>query len=351
MTAVAYRSLSFALVAFCGCAAEIDTTPTDEVLLNAVITDGQIDAVSVVNRAPIGTLDEVDRPDVAGDLHVQVIDDETGAVLADGYVANPLAVTADEGALTAIDRAELMVAVPAPVGGHGHLVIDLPSGTADGAFATDKDAEPEVVTIANSPQLLQRGLCGEAVTALQNRLIALKYRIGPAEKRGCFSDGTWYAVQAFQRDNDLSSDGQVGPMTQQKLGNPKKISARFAQTTGNHVEIFQARGVLHLWKGAQLLGAYAVSTGANSATPNTPSGSTYTVASKETKSWSAHFGVWLPWASYLRGPGLPEHTIAIHESPDVPDYPASHGCARVPHTVSQQIFQNTPAGSKVYVLP
>ncbi len=65
---------------------------------------------------------------------------------------------------------------------------------------------------------------------------------------------------------------------------------------------------------------------------------------KEDRSWSVPYKVWLPWASYFVG------GIAFHESPDVPGYPASHGCVRTPQFDAQWLYRQTPIGTRVTVL-
>ncbi len=41
--------------------------------------------------------------------------------------------------------------------------------------------------------------------------------------------------------------------------------------------------------------------------------------------------------------------IALHESKSVPDYPASHGCIRMPRTFASQLFQFTRRGAQVLI--
>jgi lipoprotein-anchoring transpeptidase ErfK/SrfK len=41
--------------------------------------------------------------------------------------------------------------------------------------------------------------------------------------------------------------------------------------------------------------------------------------------------------------------FAVHGYPDVPPYPASHGCARIPMWIAQTVYAQTPYGSAVYV--
>jgi lipoprotein-anchoring transpeptidase ErfK/SrfK len=84
-----------------------------------------------------------------------------------------------------------------------------------------------------------------------------------------------------------------------------------------------------------------VSSGA-AATP-TPPGS-YAVTRKEVRSWSVPFQVWLPYASYFVG------GIAFHEYPEVPAFPASHGCVRVPSFDARWLFDFLSVGTPVRVL-
>ncbi len=58
---------------------------------------------------------------------------------------------------------------------------------------------------------LSIGSAGEAVMALQSRLIALRYLSGKAD--GAFGTQTALAVTAFQRKNNLSADGLAGAQT------------------------------------------------------------------------------------------------------------------------------------------
>ena len=63
----------------------------------------------------------------------------------------------------------------------------------------------------------------------------------------------------------------------------------------------------------------------------TPAGN-YAIYRKHPKDWSYPYSVWLPYASYFNG------GIAFHESPDVPAYPASHGCVRVPRDDAPLVY-------------
>ena len=46
----------------------------------------------------------------------------------------------------------------------------------------------------------------------------------------------------------------------------------------------------------------------------------------------------MPYAAYFRG------GIATHQSPDVPSYPASHGCVRLPEGEAERVYRFVDVG-------
>ena len=85
----------------------------------------------------------------------------------------------------------------------------------------------------------------------------------------------------------------------------------------------------------------AVHTSTGSLGP-TPVGD-FKVYAKVVYSWSVPFHVWMPWAAYFRG------GIATHQSPDVPSYPASHGCVRLPEGEAVRVYDFVDVGTPVSV--
>ena len=75
----------------------------------------------------------------------------------------------------------------------------------------------------------------------------------------------------------------------------------------------------------------------------TPPG-TWKIYRKELRSWSVPFQTWLPYASYFN------NGIAFHEYPDVPPYPASHGCVRQLSTVAPWTYNFAYVGMPVKVI-
>lgn len=64
---------------------------------------------------------------------------------------------------------------------------------------------------------MREGAAGEITKLIQERLISLGYSCGAAGADGKFGSGTESAVEAFQRANNLESDGIVGQDTWRKL--------------------------------------------------------------------------------------------------------------------------------------
>ncbi len=79
---------------------------------------------------------------------------------------------------------------------------------------------------------LSRGDQGEQVKNLQRQLISLSYSCGENGADGDFGKDTEKAVEAFQKEHNLTSDGAAGPETMKKLEResferdiPRKISS------------------------------------------------------------------------------------------------------------------------------
>ena len=179
------------------------------------------------------------------------------------------------------------------------------------------------------------GSHGPRVRALQVELERLRY-LPASAVNGTFDAQTWNAVVAFQGWSGIERDGIVGPQTRRALASahvPKPWSA----TTGFEVHIPQQ--VLLLVSGGHVVRAIHVSTGM----PGwpTPIGH-FTVRARDSLSWSAEFHVWMPLAQYFAD------GYALHEFPDVPDYPASHGCVRVPSEDALAVWRFGRIGMRVW---
>jgi lipoprotein-anchoring transpeptidase ErfK/SrfK len=184
---------------------------------------------------------------------------------------------------------------------------------------------------------LSQGSKGPAVLALQKRLIKLKY-LAIAARNGVYGPRTTQAVMAFQGWRGLTRDGAAGPATFAALA--KASVPRPWSLAVRHMEVHKGKQVLLLIANGAVVRAIHVST----ASPGhvTPSGH-FTIYRKELMSWSVPFKVWLPLASYFTG------GYAFHQYPDVPGYPASHGCVRIAVGDASIVYGWATLGTRVAV--
>jgi lipoprotein-anchoring transpeptidase ErfK/SrfK len=177
-----------------------------------------------------------------------------------------------------------------------------------------------------------------AVRGLQLRLAALGY-LDRSDVSGTSDYLTEQALLAFQGWEDLDRTGTVTGQTQVALFRAAKPRPA-ARRTGRRVEIYRDEGVLLMAEDGEVVRVVHASTGASGW--STPAGD-FKVYAKVLYSWSVPFQVWMPYAAYFRG------GIATHESPNVPSYPASHGCVRLPEGEAHRVYRFVEVGTPVAV--
>lgn len=156
---------------------------------------------------------------------------------------------------------------------------------------------------------------------------------------GVGDERTREAIVAFQGWEGLKRDGKASPATLGRLAKASRPAP--LPGSGTRIEVHVNRQVVLLVEGQRVLRAIHVSTGA-AATP-TPKG-TFHVFRKERRSWSVPFSAWLPWASYFTS------GIAFHGYPEVPAYPASHGCVRIPLAEAPTVYAFARLGVPIRVV-
>jgi peptidoglycan hydrolase-like protein with peptidoglycan-binding domain len=177
---------------------------------------------------------------------------------------------------------------------------------------------------------------GVKVLLLQRELLRLGYA---TPVTGYYDDATARAVFAFRKTNGLGWDGYAtGDVYAKLLRGQGAYQLRYpkAGKGGKHVEFDWSRQVLVLAKGGKPYRTYHASSG---------KASTPTV-----------FG---SFAFYRKSPGTNSHGMvyssyfiggyAIHGYADVPNYPASHGCLRVPIPNAIQIYNQIDLGEPIFV--
>ena len=175
---------------------------------------------------------------------------------------------------------------------------------------------------------LTLGSRGPSVLALEQRLRELHYAV---QVDGVFGDDDVEAVYAFQKVNGLERTGRVDGVLWSRLALARVPAARYG---GDHVEIDKSRQVLLVVRGGRVALVVATSTGA---TGNTPIGVWHVYRKVAGFDWVLYYPNY-----FLRG-------FAVHGYPDVPPYPASHGCARIPMWIATTVYADIAYGSAVYV--
>jgi hypothetical protein len=186
-----------------------------------------------------------------------------------------------------------------------------------------------------SAPTLTLGSHGAAVRSLQAALVRLTY-LPAGGVDGVYGMRTWHAVVAFQGWKGLMRDGIAGPQTLAALVRAT-VPTPWSTATGMEVHISQQ--VLLLVAGGRVQRAIHVSTGM----PGwpTPIGH-FTIISRVPQAWSYPFHEWMPLAQYFHS------GYAIHELAAVPDYPASHGCVRVPAAEARVVWSFGRLGMRVW---
>ncbi len=175
---------------------------------------------------------------------------------------------------------------------------------------------------------LALGAHGASVLQLEERLRDLHYAV---EADGVYGDDDVEAVYAFQKVEGLPRTGMVTAGLWTRLLQAQVPRARYA---GNHIEVDKARQVLFVVRGGKVSLVVAVSTGA---TGNTPLGLWHVYRKVTGFDWVLYYPNY-----FLRG-------FAVHGYPDVPPYPASHGCVRIPMWIATTIYGDIGLGTPIYI--
>jgi hypothetical protein len=173
------------------------------------------------------------------------------------------------------------------------------------------------------------GSRGPSVRVLEQRLRELHYALRGVD--GYYGQDDVEAVLAFQKVNGLSRTGRMDSRLWARLTSAAPPRARYG---GTHVEVDKTRQVLFMVKDGKVDLVLHVSTGA---TGNTPLGLWHVYL--KVPGWNGV--LWYP-SFFLRG-------FAIHGYPEVPAYPASHGCVRIPMWIAPTLYSEIPGDFSIYV--
>jgi len=214
-----------------------------------------------------------------------------------------------------------------------------PPPTTTTAPPTTTTTAPPTTTTTAPPDpaadgTLELGEGGQAVLALQQRLVDLGYWLGSAD--GHYGQLTRQAVMAFQKAEGLGRDGVAGPATQGRLASAGRQSSRAG---GTGLEIDLERQILMIVEGGQVRWVINTSTGSNETYTSSAGGSARAVTPPGSFSIYREIdGVREAPLGTLYRPKYFNGGIAVHGSGSIPAHPASHGCARVTNSAMDMLW-------------
>jgi N-acetylmuramoyl-L-alanine amidase len=191
------------------------------------------------------------------------------------------------------------------------------------------------------------GSSGPAVLAIQQKLASLDYMVGAAD--GQFGAATRDGVIAFQKVEGLPRTGEADPATIAKLQTATAPAPAYA-TPADHVELDIAHQVVYVVRGGAVTAVLPTSTGTGQ--PFSSQGWTRRAVTQNgvfSIYWKVDGWHQAPLGDLYK-PSFFNDGEAFHGYPEVPTYPASHGCARLPMEFADWFYANAvPYGETVYV--
>lgn len=188
-----------------------------------------------------------------------------------------------------------------------------------------------------APTTMAPGDFGVAVRDLQERLVELGYWMPLLD--GDYGPSTEQAVMAFQKVEGIEADGVAGPATLDALTGAARPAPAHPEVPG--IEIDLARQVMFVVHDGAVAVALNTSTGREGWRTRAGTFSIY----RQINGWRhAPLGT-LYRPKYFNG------GIAMHGSGSIPNYPASHGCARLSNAAMDMIWEHelAPVGTTVTV--
>lgn len=171
---------------------------------------------------------------------------------------------------------------------------------------------------------LKPGARGEHVKVLQRRLKELGY--APGRVDGRYGMTTQMAVWAFQKVNRIKVGGTVGERMWEALDDPKAPRPVAKKREPDRVDVDLRRQYLVVYKDGRPVLISHISSG---------SGEHVLTPTGDFRTGRRAYGWETSPLGQLYNPVYFYGGIAFHGSLSVPDYPASHGCVRLPMNVAE----------------
>ncbi len=193
---------------------------------------------------------------------------------------------------------------------------------------------------------LRQGMSGAPVSSLERALLAQRADVGRVD--GVFDNDLRHAVTAFQKTQGLARTGVYDGATRTRLSNPLPVRLRHP-AAGRAVEIDLVKQVLYLSEGGQLRRVVDISSGNDQ--PYVSEGVTYKAFTPVGRFRIERKidGIRVSRLGELYRPAYFFRGWAIHGSPSVPPYPASHGCIRVTNSSQDRLYPLLTIGTPVSI--
>lgn len=222
------------------------------------------------------------------------------------------------------------------------------TSTTEAPTTTSTTVAPTTSSTAPPFTGFKQGSKGDDVRAMEQKLADMQYDAGKVD--GVFDAATGHAVMAFQKVTGMDRSGRATPDVIEAIAKANAPGPMLPDGGPNRVEIDLKKQAMQVYKGGELARVLSVSSGNNKKycvegecdVAVTPGGS-FKVNRKIR-------GIRVSRLGELFNPLYFNGGIAMHGSPSVPAFPASHGCVRVPMNSSLWLFDNVPMGTPVYVL-
>ena len=199
------------------------------------------------------------------------------------------------------------------------------------------------------------GQSGDNVSALQHRLYELGYWV--ADFDGYYGQVTGQAVLAFQKYMGLARTGNLDEWGAFLLS-MQSYKPIATSKSGDITEVDKGKQLLFFVKGGKTVWTLNTSTGSdiaytevNQRDGGTIDGDAHTPAGRF-RIYQAYSDGWEKGQlGELYRPRYFNGGVAIHGAPNIPGYPASHGCVRVSTTFMDWVWDTNllPMGSNVWV--
>lgn len=227
------------------------------------------------------------------------------------------------------------------------------SSVTSGAPTTTSAAQVTTTTPFVVGKVLRQGSKGPEVEAMERKLDLLRYEVGPVDGR--YDGQTWQGVMAFQKLHGLKRTGKFDEDTQRELAVAGVPGGLIPNGGLPRVEVDISRQIMMYFDEFGLNRVVAVSTGSNKkyceiskksgkencGDARTPRGN-YRIERRIKGKRESELGI-------LYNPMYFTGGFAIHGSPSIPAYAASHGCVRITNRTADWMFEDVKNGTPVYV--